>query len=76
MIRIEVELSEPLVDWARQTATQYGLSLDAYIELLIGLESGLAQTSRDGRQLRARSFSYRGSEMYFVPSQSAHAERR
>jgi hypothetical protein len=52
---------------AAQAASRNGLSLDAYLEMLIALESGSGRTARDGRKLRMRSFIYRDGEHYFVP---------
>jgi len=67
MARIEIELADDLRDWAAKNAAQNELSVDAYIEVLLALESGLARTARDGRVLRTRSFVYRDSEHYLVP---------
>ena len=76
MRHVEIEISEALHDWATRVAARYGLSFDAYIEVLLGLESGLTRTSRDGRLLRTRSFTYRGDEMYFVPGAENEAAGR
>jgi hypothetical protein len=67
MARLQIELADDLRDWAAQAASRNGLSLDAYLEMLIALESGSGRTARDGRKLRMRSFIYRDGEHYFVP---------
>ncbi len=71
MARLEIELSDTLHDWAKQMAAQNELTFDAYIEVLLALESGLARTSPDGRLLRTRSFIYRDHDAYLVP-EAAH----
>ena len=67
MTKLEIDIAGDLADWAAQNAARHGLSLDAYIEMLIGLESGLASTVRDGRTLQVRALSYRDADNYFSP---------
>lgn len=65
---IEMEIDPKLADWAAQNAARHGLSLDAYVEMLIALESGLTSSPRDGRTLRTRAFTYRDADSYLVSS--------
>ncbi|WP_036264356.1 hypothetical protein [Methylocapsa aurea] len=60
MSRIDIEMADDLVAFARERADAENLSLEAYIELLIGLESGLRDQARDGRAMWRRAFVYRG----------------
>jgi hypothetical protein len=70
MAQIQIEIADDLHEWAKQTAAENQLSLDAYLEVLLALESGLRRSARDGRLLRTRASVYRGSEAYFVPQET------
>lgn len=66
MARIEIDVSDDVLEWAKMVAEKNRLSIGEYVEALLLLESCLRKDMPDGRTLRTRAAIYRGEGHYFT----------
>jgi hypothetical protein len=67
MPKLEIELGRDLIDWLHGVAAAERLSVPEVIEVLIGLESGMRNRTRDGREYNMKATIYRGGHLMVAP---------